>query len=725
MSLSDFHLRAARAAIAAAVLDALPEAEIGCIRLRPDQLLTISRAERALRRVGGCLIGEDVGRGKTYVALAIARRWRRPLVLAPAALRSTWHAAAARAGVTCTFASHESLSAGHKPSDGVDGIIVDESHHFRTTATQRYAALTELAAYVPLVLLSATPLQNRVRDLAAQVALFLGERAFTLDGSELSRFAIRGDADVADMPTVAEPEWLSVNVDDSRALDAILALTPAARPLDGGDAGILGTISLVRAWASSRAALLSTLRERRRLATAIEQSIAAGRTPTRREARAWTSSSDAIQLGFSSLLADTAPELSTLGDGAAVARDDLESTQRLIALLRNSIDPDVARIDALRLLRSRFPDSRIVAFSERASTVAALFAGMRSDAGVGMLTAHEAHIASGRIARDELIDRFAPVSRGFRSAGRHEQVTLLLATDVLSEGMNLQDANVVVHLDLPWNPAKLAQRVGRVRRPGGVEVVYSFILAPPADAAVLLDAEARLRRKLNDADVMIGRGFGVLPANLAATRADAAPFSASVAGALVERVSAWRRPERHVARVVVAGVRGPATVWLAALNDGRMICRSRGQLTQSPTLLFEAALACEGEGCAASQCEMDAAVAELAVWLENDHVLAVAGSGMTSGPLRQRAHRWLTGVLHSLPRHQRASAMPLVGRLKQALSGPLSLGAEQALAAFSESRADDVLAQAVRVIDAAEQRCTDEHVGEMPACVVALIVASP
>src|SRR6202022_665380 len=127
--------------------------------------------------------------------------------------------------------------------------------------------------------------------------------------------------------------------------------------------------------------------------------------------------------------------------------------------------------------------------------------------------AREARIASGRITREELLARFAPVAQHARSHAPHETVTLLLATDLLSEGVNLQDATVVVHLDLPWNPARLAQRVGRVRRPGGAGTVRTYLLAPPTSAAVLLDANARLRRKLEAAERIVGTSIPVLPAH--------------------------------------------------------------------------------------------------------------------------------------------------------------------------------------------------------------------
>src|SRR5206468_1014892 len=161
-----------------------------------------------------------------------------------------------------------------------------------------------------------------------------------------------------------------VDADDGAVLNALLELPAPPRPLDGGDAGALRTISLVRAWASSRAALKSMLRSRHRVTTAIAQGLEAGRMPTRNETREW---------------------------------------------------------------RAAHPRQRVIAFSEFASTISAYFERLRSDPGVGMLTARAARIVTGRIARDEMLARFAPDAQGARAYGAHDAVTLLLATDLLSE----------------------------------------------------------------------------------------------------------------------------------------------------------------------------------------------------------------------------------------------------------------------------------------------------
>lgn len=70
--------------------------------------------------------------------------------------------------------------------------------------------------------------------------------------------------------------------------------------------------------------------------------------------------------------------------------------------------------------------------------------------------------------RGEIIKRFAPYYNGTSSAelaeqGR-EEIRVLISTDVLSEGLNLQDATRLINFDIHWNPVRLMQRIGRVDR---------------------------------------------------------------------------------------------------------------------------------------------------------------------------------------------------------------------------------------------------------------------
>lgn len=94
-----------------------------------------------------------------------------------------------------------------------------------------------------------------------------------------------------------------------------------------------------------------------------------------------------------------------------------------------------------------------------------------------------------------IVERFSPVSNEKPDMPKSEQTRVLIATDVLSEGQNLQDAHVIVNFDLPWAIIRLIQRAGRVDRIGQTSDLidcYSFF---PADG---IEKVIKLRSRLND-----------------------------------------------------------------------------------------------------------------------------------------------------------------------------------------------------------------------------------
>ncbi len=93
-----------------------------------------------------------------------------------------------------------------------------------------------------------------------------------------------------------------------------------------------------------------------------------------------------------------------------------------------------------------------------------------------------------------IVSRFSPESNN-KHIAQEEQLDVLVATDVLSEGQNLQDSHIVVNYDLPWAIIRLIQRAGRVDRIGQKSdkiQCYSFF---PADG---IDKIIKLRKRLND-----------------------------------------------------------------------------------------------------------------------------------------------------------------------------------------------------------------------------------
>lgn len=97
--------------------------------------------------------------------------------------------------------------------------------------------------------------------------------------------------------------------------------------------------------------------------------------------------------------------------------------------------------------------------------------------------------------------RFSPVSNEARKeVAKADELRVLIATDVLSEGQNLQDAAIVVNYDLPWAIIRLIQRAGRVDRIGQqAEAIqcYSFMPAEGVERIIRLRAKVRERLRQN------------------------------------------------------------------------------------------------------------------------------------------------------------------------------------------------------------------------------------
>jgi hypothetical protein len=107
-------------------------------------------------------------------------------------------------------------------------------------------------------------------------------------------------------------------------------------------------------------------------------------------------------------------------------------------------------------------------------------------------------------ARLQALGRFCPntvVGEGYQPP--EGEVDLLLSTDVLSEGQNLQQAAQVISYDMPWNPQRVVQRYGRVIRLKSPHERVSLVtmLPVPGELEGLLGLEATIRRKILSASV--------------------------------------------------------------------------------------------------------------------------------------------------------------------------------------------------------------------------------
>jgi SNF2 family DNA or RNA helicase len=104
--------------------------------------------------------------------------------------------------------------------------------------------------------------------------------------------------------------------------------------------------------------------------------------------------------------------------------------------------------------------------------------------------------------------RFSPISNNQNNGqkiSKADEIRVLICTDVLSEGQNLQDSRVVVNFDLPWAIIRLIQRAGRVDRIGqqAQEIIcYSFMPADGVEA--LINLRSRIKQRLQENAEVVG-----------------------------------------------------------------------------------------------------------------------------------------------------------------------------------------------------------------------------
>lgn len=138
----------------------------------------------------------------------------------------------------------------------------------------------------------------------------------------------------------------------------------------------------------------------------------------------------------------------------------------------------------IRLLKTKeLTGQKVLIFTEFADT-ARYLKGHLEKAGIEGLAQVD---SATKRNRADVIQRFSPYYNGMSSAtlaekGR-EEIRVLISTDVLSEGLNLQDASRMINYDIHWNPVRLMQRIGRVDRRMNPEVEKRLIAAHPEIAS--------------------------------------------------------------------------------------------------------------------------------------------------------------------------------------------------------------------------------------------------
>ncbi len=598
------------------------------------QAAAVKIAARIVMQKGGAMIGDVVGLGKTLVGTAIARLLQEEqgfetLVICPKNLTEMWESYLHRYEVRGKV---ESLSMVHRNLPDARRyrlVIIDEAHNLRSDKRRDHRVIKD---YITdndsrTLLLTATPYNKQLGDLASQLSLFIrpdadlgvrperaiadigeGDFSYLCDGQTSSLAAFRRSEHVEDWQALMSqymvrrtrrfvednyaltdehgrrylefgtgkpfyfPERIPLPVDwdlteddpafemtSDRTLDAISDLrlpryqlgyfidedfVPGDKgeqrlvedlenSLQGNLAGFT-RITMFKRLSSSGPAFVATLRRHRlrNLVAAyalengldmpigsVDNALWAAETDQEPEDSGEDDDSDSAELfgAGGETAASAYDKLSAKSPKAirwappqmfsADLVDELRADADIISgLLDRFGDWDAERdgkIAALMdVLTVQHPGAKVLIFTEAADTARYVWSELvrRGVSDAGLVTGDTDDPTS-------VAQRFSPVSNGFGGDGNpvRDELRVLVSTDVLSEGQNLQDAHIVVNYDLPWAIVKLVQRAGRVDRIGqrSAEVLVVSLM-PDASVENEIELRGRVLRRLGENAQLLG-----------------------------------------------------------------------------------------------------------------------------------------------------------------------------------------------------------------------------
>ena len=420
---------------------------------------------------------------------------------------------------------------------GWDLVVFDEAHklsaHFfgqKIERTQRFKFAEQLGAHTRhLLLMTATPHNGKEEDFQLFLSLLDSDRFYgkfrdgvhQVDASDLMRRMVKEELVKFDgTPLFPERRAYTVNYTLSD-LEAALyeAVTEyvktemgKADQLDGQRKGSVGfaLTTLQRRLASSPEAIFQSLKRRReRLEVRLRET-----QMEQRGQRVWAETLESPPDDEDDLDAEQQETLEeTLADRATAARTVAELAdeiyilkgleQQAKAVVASGLDRKWEEFSRILQTDPQMRDAggrlrKLILFSEHRDTLNYLYhkiAGVLGQADA-IITIH------GGTHRDE--------RRRLQALFRSDPtVRILIATDAAGEGVNLQNANLMVNYDLPWNPNRLEQRFGRIHRIGQQEVCHLWNLV--AKETREGDVYHRLLQKLEVVSAALhGRVFDII-----------------------------------------------------------------------------------------------------------------------------------------------------------------------------------------------------------------------
>ena len=180
--------------------------------------------------------------------------------------------------------------------------------------------------------------------------------------------------------------------------------------------------------------------------------------------------------------------------------EDNEALLKIASLVPQWDFQNDRKLSALeKLLKEQHPNEKVLIFTQFADTADYVTNELkrRGIDKVAKATGENTDIT-------DLAKRFSPISNNFELSN-NEQIRVLVSTDVLSEGQNLQDAHIIVNFDLPWAIIRLIQRAGRVDRLGQTSnQIFCYSFLPEDGVEKIIKLRAKLKHRIKENAEVVG-----------------------------------------------------------------------------------------------------------------------------------------------------------------------------------------------------------------------------
>ncbi len=196
---------------------------------------------------------------------------------------------------------------------------------------------------------------------------------------------------------------------------------------------------------------------------------------------------------------------STLFDVKRLKKDLLADAKALINVLQSigewNSQKDEKMIALVNLLTQTHPTEKVLVFTQFADSVRYITDNLKAKKIISV-----AGVTGQSKDPTELTGRFSPVSNHKREqVSPPNELRVLIATDILSEGHNLQDCAIIINWDLPWAIIRLIQRAGRVDRIGqNAQRILCYSFLPAEGVEKIINLRQRLKQRLQENAEVVG-----------------------------------------------------------------------------------------------------------------------------------------------------------------------------------------------------------------------------